>query len=51
MVIGQGAQLEELRALADRLGLDGQAVVPGPLAKTRVAEIYAASQTRRLVPR
>ena len=43
MVIGQGAQLEELRALADQLGLDGRTVVPGPLAKTRVAEIYAAS--------
>ncbi len=44
LVIGQGAQLEELRALADQVGLDARTTVPGPLAKARVAEIYAASQ-------
>lgn len=43
LVVGGGAQYEELRRLARELGLDPDRTVLGPLPKTRVAEIYAAS--------
>lgn len=43
LIIGEGAQLRELRGLAVDLGFDPLSTVPGPMSKDDAARIYAAS--------